>query len=164
MDHKIMPNELFVTEFGAIIRTRCPKDHVTDEMVHQRVVAANLAAGDFVKVQCLNHERTTVLHFAEWLVFDRRSEMKRREINDREVRNFEDISFSVVRTTDWHATPAASDEDTSAVDDLEVKWNFGQKVFDVVSPDGTVVKSFAKEDGGKAAAEAFAKNPAPEAA
>jgi hypothetical protein len=165
---KIMPNEMFVTEFGALIRTRCPKGDVTDAMVHQRVVAANLAAGDYVKVQAMNHEQTAVLHFCEYLVFDRRTEMKRLEINDREIKQFEDVSFSILKTVDWQATPAGAEADKQAAlvageakadpvqakaVSLEVKWNPGKKTHEVKAPDGTVIKWF--DD--KAAAEAFAK-------
>lgn len=106
-DHKIMPNDVFVVEFGAIIRTRCPHDKVTDQMIHQRVVAANLAAGDVVRVQCLSHDRNTVLHHAEYLVYDRREEFKRIEVNDRDIKQGTHASFSVVKTRDWQATPAA---------------------------------------------------------
>ena len=180
MPHKIMPNEIFPTEFGAVIRTRCPVDHVTDEMIHQRVVAANLSAGDFVRIQCFNHERTAVLHHAEWLVYDRRSEMKRREINDREIRNFEEISFSVLRVSDWQETPAGETarlEAGKAAADAEpapesqgnkpetedqlgltVKWNPGLQVHEVKDADGNVIRAFTKEGGGREAAEAFANN------
>ncbi len=152
---KIMPNEMFVTEFGALIRTRCPKGDVTDAMVHQRVVAANLGAGDYVKVQAMNHEMNAVLHFCEYLVFDRRTEMKRLEVNDREIRQFEEVGFSILKTVDWQATPAGAEAGEAKADpvSLEVKWNPGKKTHEVKAPDGTVIKSF--DD--KAAAEAFAK-------
>ena len=106
MSFKILPNEVFVVEFGAIIRTRCPKDEVTDEMVHQRVVASNLAPGDTIRVQCMNHEKDTVLWFAEWLVYDRKSEMRRVDVNDRETRTMETYKHSIMRVRDWMATPA----------------------------------------------------------
>lgn len=154
---KILPNEVYVVEFGAIIRTTCPHDMITNEMIHQRVVAANLAAGDVIRVQAMNHERTAVLHYAEFMVFDRRSEMKRVEVNDRETRNFEDVSFSILQTSPWAATPAAPvvKSDASAPSDAKIEWNPGKKAFEVKASDGSVIKAFTNDEGGKAAAEAF---------
>lgn len=154
MTDKIMPNEIYVTEFGALIRTRCEKDKITDVMIHQRVVAANLAAGDAVRIQVFNHEMTAVLHFAEYLVFDRRTAMKRIEVNDRESKQFEDVSFAVMKVRDWRDTPAAPS--SSPADGMIVRSKgFGR--FDVEDASGKVVKSFTKEDGGKESAEAFAR-------
>jgi len=163
-------NELFYDghplDRGFLIQTRCPKENITDQMIHRCVVHQNLAAGDFVKIQAMNHEKTTVLHFCEYLVFDRRTEMKRLEGNDFQIRQFEDVNLSILKTVDWQATPAGRVAETivaaqeKAVDppqakavSLEVKWNPGKKTHEVKAPDGTVIKSF--DD--KAAAEAFAK-------
>ena|SRR3990167_3272944 len=110
MDHKILPNEVYVTEFGALIRTRCPKNDITDYMIHQRVLASNLSAGDTVRVQCFNHEYTTVLYTTEYLVYDRSAEIKRIEINDRETRQVDDVRYSVLRVSDWKETPAVKKE------------------------------------------------------
>ena len=155
---KIMPNELFVTEYGAVIRTRCPKDSITDEMIHQRVVAANLAAGDFVRIQTTNHAGTAILHFCEYMVYDRRSEMKRMEVNDRDIKQYEDVSFSIMRARDWQATPAAPKTKPEQGAFVVKSKGFGN--FDVEDADGLVVKSFSKDSGGKAAAEAFVNRPA----
>lgn len=134
-DQKIQPNEVYVTEHGAIIRTRCPREAVTDQMIHQRVVAANLTCGDVVRVQCLNHERDTVLHFAEWLVYNRKSEVRRTEMSDRETRTSEVFSHSILRIVDWTATPAAQDPQTVIG---KAVWNVGAKAFDIVV-EGVVV-------------------------
>lgn len=149
MSQKIQANEIYVKEFGAIIRTRCPKEDITDEMVHQRVLAANLSAGDTLVVQCFNHERTAVLSFAEYLVYDRTSQIKRIEINDRDTRQVEDYSFSVMRISDWKDTPAAPK--TSAP---EVRWNLGKKTFQVIKNNEVIGESPDKEEATKLAAEA----------
>lgn len=107
MTFKILPGELYVTDHGAIIRTKCPKEHVTEAMVHQRAVAANLACGDFIRVQCMNHEKDTVLHFAEWMVYDRKSEIKRTEVSDHTTMTKEVFTHVVMQTVPWTATPAA---------------------------------------------------------
>lgn len=155
---KITPNELFVTEHGAVIRTRCPKEHITDQMIHQRVVAANLAAGDSIRVQVTNHDGSAILHFCEYLVYDRRSEMKRLEVNDREIKQYEDVSFSIMRMRDWHATPAAPKAEPDQGVYVVRSKGFGN--FDVEDAAGIVVKSFSKDMGGRAAAEAFVNLPA----
>ena len=149
MSQKIQANEIYVKEFGAIIRTRCPKEEVTDEMIHQRVVAANLSAGDTLVVQCFNHERTCVLSFAEYLVYDRNSQIKRIEINDRDTRQVEDYSFSVMRISDWKDTPAYPKTSTP-----EVKWNPGKKTFQVIKNNAVVGESTDKVEATKLAAEA----------
>jgi len=126
MDLKILPNEVYVKEFGALIRTRCPKEYVTEQMIHQRVLAANLSAGDIVTVQCFNHDRSAVLHYAEYLVYDRRTQIRRIEINDSESRKVDDISFSVMRITDWKDTPLVKKFD------VDIRWNQGKKMHQVL--------------------------------
>lgn len=158
MTHKIFPNEVYVTEFGALIRTRCPASQITDAMIHQRVVAANLSAGDIVRIQCITHDRAAVTHYAEWLVFDRRSEIKRIDVDDRVTRQVEDVSFSVFRTQEWRATPAAKDH-ADDQNEVEIKWNLGNKTHDVVR-NGEVLASFDKDNGGKEAAKAFVRDAA----
>lgn len=110
MDNKILPNEVHVLEHGALIQTRCPKDHITDEMIHQRVIATNLGVGDIVRVQCTNHAKDTVLWFAEYLVYSRNTELKRVEVSDRETRHTESVSYAVLLIRDWQATPAVKAE------------------------------------------------------
>lgn len=152
MSQKIQANEIYVKEFGAIIRTRCPKEDITEEMIHQRVVAANLSAGDTVVVQCFNHERTCVLSFAEFLVYDRNSQIRRIEINDTDTRQVEDYSFSIMRISDWKDTPAAPKTVVSKTP--EVKWNPGRKTFQVLKDNAVVGESPDKVEATKLAAEA----------
>src|SRR3990167_10224523 len=140
MDLKILPNEVYVVDRGALIQTRCPKDYITDQMVHQRVLAANLSAGDYVKVQCFNHERTTILYYTEYVVYDRSSEMKRAEINDRDTRQFEDVKYSILRIMDWKQTPAAKNDESKVAAKTEAKivWNPGLKVHQVRVGDAVI--------------------------
>ena len=144
MDNKILPNEVYVTEFGALIRTRCPKDNVTDAMVHQRVLAANLSAGDAVKVQCMSHVRDTVLWFTEYLVYDRSSQIKRVDVNDRDIRQVNDVNYSIMRMSDWKHTPAVKLEAAVLV------WNPGKKKHEVKMGDEVLY-----EDADKHNAEEF---------
>lgn len=105
--NRILPNESRVLpDVGAIIKTRCPKADITDEMIVGRVRAENLAAGDRVVLQCMDFERTTVLHQREYLVYSRTVEMKTEQANDRESRTFEHIAYGVEPLHDWFVTLA----------------------------------------------------------
>lgn len=106
MSNRITPDECFVLERSLYVQTRCLKENVTDEMVQHRASAANLAAGDSVRVQCMDHQRTTVLHQRDYLVYSRTSAMQRDEINDRDIRQYEKISYGVEPVTDWITTRA----------------------------------------------------------
>ena len=147
MDNKVLPNEVYVTEFGALIRTRCPKDNVTDAMIHQRVLAANLSAGDTVKVQCMSHGRDTVLWFTEYLVYDRSSQIKRVDVNDRDIRQVNDVNYSIMRMSDWKQTPAVRHETHETV---VIVWNPGKKKHEVKRGDEVLY-----EDADKHNAERF---------
>lgn len=147
MDHKILPNEVYVTEFGALIRTRCPKDYITDRMIHQRVLAANLSSGDAVKVQCFNHTYSTVLWFADYLVYDRSSQIKRVDVNDRDIRQIDDVNYSVIRVSDWQKTPAVDDNTPY------IAWNPGKKKHEVKFKEEVLF-----EDSDKSKAEEFLKS------
>lgn len=149
MDNKILPHEVYVTEFGALIRTRCPKEYITDAMIHQRVLANNLSSGDAVKVQCFNHGYDTVLWYTEYLVYSRTSQIKRVDVNDRDVRQIEDISFSVFRVNDWAATPAITPHEEK---EAHIAWNPGKKKHEVKLGDEVLY-----EDADKSKAEEFLK-------
>lgn len=144
-DQKIQPNELRVMEYGAIIRTRCPKELITDAMIQQRAAAVNLDCGDFLRVQCTNHERDTVLHFAEWMVYSRKSRINVAELSDQVTRTSEVYSHALLRTVSWTATPAASDAERT------VTWNPGRKVHEVKEGGRVIGSSADKETAQKMA-------------
>ena len=141
MDNKILPNEFYVKESGVhVIQTRCPKHNVTDQMIHQRVLAAELMPGDMIRVQCMNHDRTAVHWFAEYLVYDRSSEIKRVEVNDRDIRHVDDVKYSVMRVTDWKSTPAVL-----GGKDIKLHWNLGKKMHEVKLGDDVIFEHSDKE-------------------
>ena len=144
MDLKVLPNEVYVTEFGALIRTRCPKEYVTDQMIHQRVTAANLSAGDTVRVQCMNHDRSVVLHYVEYLVYARTEEIRKVEINDVRSNQFQHSSYSIIKSVDWKSTPAAEPQQSIGAD-YEIKWNPGKKVHQVIKSGDVVYEDSDKE-------------------
>lgn len=136
MDLKILPNELYILERGALIQTRCPKDLITEQMIHQRVVAANLSAGDTLKIQCVNHDRTTILSFAEFLVYDRSEEIRRVEVSDYETKSGAIAKYSVLKIQDWQDTPAGRNAGIVTGNVIstspELKWNPGTKTHQAI--------------------------------
>ena len=72
MSDKITSNETYVREGGAAIRTRCLQSRVTDAMIAMEAQRHKLDVGDVITVQCMNHERDTVLWQRRYLVARRR--------------------------------------------------------------------------------------------
>lgn len=116
MTLKITPDESRVVERGSVIQTRCDKGSITEEAIAQRAKADNLASGDNVRVQCQSFDRSTVLYQRDYLVYTRRTEMKTHEANDRDIRQFEDVTYGVEPVGEWFETKAgkASREATEA--------------------------------------------------
>lgn len=102
--HKIMPGDLFVREGAARIKTRCPREFITDAMIMERVISANLDLGDTIEVKCFNHEKTQTLYFAAFEVVGRAPEIRRVEVNDRDSKTFEHVGFTIMQTAPWTAT------------------------------------------------------------
>ena len=121
MSNKITPDESRVVERGAYIQTRCPKDDITDEAIATRARADNLGVGDQIVVQCTTHDRTTVLHHRTYLVYSRRSQMKTIEQTDRDIRQFEEITYGVEPLTDWIATRAGKAEEDALAGEKKAK-------------------------------------------
>jgi hypothetical protein len=154
---QIMPQEFHVLADHYVIRTRVPQAELTDAMIQVRVRNANLTAGDRIVVQCMNHERDTLLYEAEFRVVSRVDGIRVQEINDRETRQVNDVAFLVARKGEWWASPAAATEPLMATS--EIRWNPGKQAHEVVAPDGAVLAAFTKEQGGKEAAAAFIAGP-----
>lgn len=111
MSNKITPDESRVVERGSYIQTRCPKENITDEAVAARARADNLGVGDQIVVQCMTHDQTTALYHRTYLVYSRRTQMKTVEQNDRDIRQFEEVTYGVEPLTDWLATRAGKAEE-----------------------------------------------------
>jgi hypothetical protein len=109
MSLKITPDECRVLERGLDIMTRCPRESIDDAMIAARALAANLANGDAIKVRCTTHDRNTILHARDWLVFSRTTGMETDEANERSPRTFERITYQVMPLTDWLTTPAGKE-------------------------------------------------------
>lgn len=177
MDFKILPQEgpLPADSNQYVIRSRVPRSEITDAMIALRVRAANLRAGDFLTIQCFDHLYAVLLHEAEYRVVERREQLKVVEMNDRETKQVNEVSFLVARKSPWWSSPAGAAEEAAErellgdADEAEgrevlgprdgnativAKWNPGRKAFQA-SLDG--VGEVLAEDRDKAEAIRKAK-------
>lgn len=154
MAQQIQPQELYLLQDNPFIRTKCPQDQITDAMIVRRVKNANLIAGDIVRVQCMNSDYTDLLSECEYRVTSRKTELKTHEINDRDIRQVEEITFKVERWTEWRAVGQGAVKDRKAV------WNLSKRGYDIVS-EGVVIGFH--EDKATAKQIAAGEMPLPEA-
>lgn len=129
MSTKIEPGEVINTEdiSGMVIRTRCSPEYITDDMVKRFVQYQNLSAGDVVRVQCMDHERTTLLAEAEWRVTKRAQEMKVVEKADFSVHHTDMPVFEIVLWDDWRILRKQEPE----APEMSVKWNPGHQHYEI---------------------------------
>lgn len=146
-DKTITANDLNEVPTQYRIQTSVPRDKVTDKMILDRVQNAKMGPGDHLLVQCMNHDKNTILHEAVYLVVAVTEEFVSVALNDREIKQGVETSVVIQRKGDWFATLAAPSAP-------EIRWNPGAQAHEVVSGD-TVLASFGKAEGGKDAAEAF---------
>lgn len=97
----IASQEFHVVNDQFVIRTRCPWDKVTEDMVLLRAGNSNLLAGDHVLVQCYDHEYKTLIAEATFVVAARKEQFVSAQVSDRDIRQGTRTSFIVVRRTDW---------------------------------------------------------------
>ncbi len=153
--HQIHPQEFHVLVDRFEIRTRCPWDKVTKEMLLKRVKTDNLHAGDTVRVMCTSHDYSTVLHFTDFMIYSRAEDIRRVDIDERTERQLNETHYRLMRITEWVSTPAAEDPVESGDAQPCVKYNLGKRTHEVLDGEGSVLASFSKENGGKDAAQAF---------
>jgi hypothetical protein len=101
MTHRVAPQEFHVLADRYVIRTRVPKESITDDMIALRVSHANLAPGDAVTVQVMNHGYDTLLHEAEYRVVSRTESMERVNIDERNERMALNTTFRIARKGEW---------------------------------------------------------------
>ena len=101
MEQSISPQEFQLLQDNPVIRTKCPHGVVTDEMIVKRVRNGNLAVGDRILVQCMDHEYARLLAETEYRVIERTSKLRVHEVNDRETRQVDEITYRVARVRDW---------------------------------------------------------------
>lgn len=84
-----------------IVRTRVPQSEITVEEVAAKARAWRLGAGDRVIVQCMNHERTAVLHEAEFLVRSAITKMVSVTKDDSTEQSTEKLEVEIVQWLPW---------------------------------------------------------------
>lgn len=101
MNFDIKPNDRFLQSERTIYRTNVPHEEVTDAMVIRRCKHDNLSPGDEVIVQCMDHEKTRLLHEIEYRIIER-TDMPASEENERgDIRQFTKTTFTVERMREW---------------------------------------------------------------
>lgn len=106
MTLKINEGECFIVERALHVQTRCPREAITDEMIASRALQATLAPGDKIIVATLTHDKNTVLHRREWLVYERITVNAVDESNERSPRSFDKTAYGVMPLGEWLTTPA----------------------------------------------------------
>ncbi len=101
MVNQISPQEFHLLVDNPTVRTKCPQDQITEAMIISRVRNGNLIAGDTIRVQCMNSDYTDLLAECEYRVISRKSDMVTHEVNDRDIRQIEEITYRVERWTEW---------------------------------------------------------------
>lgn len=147
MSKEILPQEMFnELQYSSCIRTICPQEFVTDEMVARQVRRAQLHAGDSVLVQCFDHAKTKLLAEAEWRVISRASKLTQVEKEDFSLHQSEKVSFEVMRWTDWRSVeqseasvkkPAPA-EAPKRPTKRSTRWNSAKSQYDIIE-DGRVI-------------------------
>lgn len=84
-----------------IVRTRVPHEDVTVDEIAAKARAWNLSAGDRVVVQSMNHERTEVLHEAEFLVRSAVSVMTKVTKDDSSEHFVPKLEVEIVQWSPW---------------------------------------------------------------
>jgi len=163
MTQQILPQEFHLLQDNPVIRTKCPQEMITDEMVAKRVKNGNLIAGDKVLVQCMNSDHTHLLSECEYRVISRTATLRTHELNDRDIRQVEEIAYKVQRWTDWRTVgQQVAPVPTAAPDDqLRAVWNVALRGYDIKRGD---VKICFEADKEKANDMAAGKIPLPETA
>lgn len=157
MSQQIMPQEFDLMQDNPTIRTKCPQTHVTDEMIVKRVKNNNLSAGDVIRVQCMSNDMSELLAEAEYRVTSCARKLVTHEINDRDIRQAEEVTYKVELWTDWRNVGAAkSAPESEPAPPLTVLWNVGKRGYEVKA--GGLVVGFAED---KATAMAMADGTAP---
>lgn len=167
MAFQIMPQEFHILGDNYVIRTRVPVDEIKDAMILLRVRNANLTAGDKVTVQCMTHAYDRLLHEAEFRVVSRNDAIVLKEIDDRETRQVNEITFEVARKGEWWSPDGVSHLQEQPVTvltdgkfiDGEAKWNVGSKAYDIFVGDEKVAEGI--KDREQAHAIAAGKLPIP---
>lgn len=144
----ISPGEFNLLADNPVIRTKCPYDKITSDMVLKRVRNGNLSVGDKVLVQCLSHDGSKLLAETDYRVTERRASLKTIELNDRDIRQVEDIFYAVERVSDWRTfgmlladapivRPGAIST-YAAPPPLTITWNVGKRGYDIKAGDEVV--------------------------
>jgi hypothetical protein len=136
-----------------VIRTRVPKSEMTDQMISARCAAVGLKVGDMLTVQCYNHALTELLHEASYRVCEEHREIKVIQLNDRDTKQVNQVSFVVARYSPWWTSPAGARVEATEREllgseegeEFRVQWNPGKKLHQVYRGEELVAENSDKD-------------------
>jgi hypothetical protein len=143
MAFDIRPGEFFMRSEHYVIQTIVPVEEIQESMVLARVQSNGLAVGDKVLVQCMNHEKDTLLGQAEYLITRRKESLQRIARSDTDIRQINHVDYAIVRLGDWwlaESGPASIE-------------HIGRGNYRVLDAQGEELCAVTKDEGGKALAE-----------
>ena len=120
MAQSIMPGDVYLTTDNVVVRTVCPFEQITEDMIVKRALGSNLAVGDTILVQCFDHRREILIAEARYTVYAKIERKKHVQVDDRVSRSFMDRDYAVERRGDWwHPGEKIEDVPHVRVQDLE---------------------------------------------
>lgn len=138
MDNKISPQEFNLLSDIPIIRTRCPYQAITEEMIVMQAKRGNLAAGDSIRVQCMDNELSELIAEVDFRITSRKTSLVTAGADTQSPRTFEDTVFHVKQLGDWWVVNPVEVEGGQPYDEMKAVWMVGKGGYDIVA-DGQVV-------------------------
>ena len=157
-NNKILPQEFHLLSDNPFIRTNCPQELVTDKMILSQIHRGNLAAGDRVMVQCMNHDYSELLFEREYRVTARRENLETLEVDHSNTRQFLKTTFDVAPLGEWvHFKSDAEDRFVAG----KAVWNLARRGY-VIEVDGEEAGFEADKETAQKIAAGELPLPAPE--
>ena len=106
MTKTINPQEFQVSIDKSEIRTQVRPEDVTEQDIARLAKYNVLSAGDTIVVKCYDHDMTELYGMAEFIVTSRKQERKRQQIDVVNIKEWDDISYTVECKGDWWISAA----------------------------------------------------------
>ena len=146
-------DSIVIGETATVAQTRAPKEEITLDVILAFAERNTLPKGMTICIQCTDAQRAVIQWERSYRVAGREPYYKRTENLRGDPHGAEAVVLTVVPLPGplgewWEVIPSGQ---------LTVQWNNSARAHEVVAPEGDVVASFTKDEGGKEAAESFAE-------
>lgn len=154
-------DSIVIGETATVAQTRAPKKEITNEVIVAFAERNTLPTGMTICIQCTDAQRAVILWERNYRVSGRAPYYKRTENLRGDPHGAEAVVLTIVPLPGplgewWEVTPEEQPESAESDDgELTVRWNNSERVHEVIDPEGDVIATFTKDDGGKDAAQAF---------